>query len=96
MSDTQFTHTDKDGDTLTVDTGVLGAVVSVKSEAVGFEGAVAVRFVYLPSLIAALQGILDESDHDAIPAEHDEDLCSGGVTMCHECYAAGADAGDAA
>ena len=33
---------------------------------------------------------------ETIPSEHDEDICSGGVTMCHECYAAGADAGDAA
>jgi hypothetical protein len=26
---------------------------------------------------------------EAIPEEHDEDICSGGFTMCHECYAAG-------
>lgn len=65
MTDTRFTHTDNDGDTLTVDAGALGAVVAVKSEAVGFEGAVAVRFEYLPGIIAALQGILDESDHGA-------------------------------
>lgn len=28
---------------------------------------------------------------ETIPDEHDEDICSGGVTMCHECYAAGSD-----
>jgi len=28
---------------------------------------------------------------ETIPAEHNEDICSGGVTMCHECYAAGSD-----
>ena len=32
---------------------------------------------------------------ETIPTEHDEDICSGGVTMCHECYAAGSDACDA-
>lgn len=29
------------------------------------------------------------ADTEAIPDEHDEGICSGGVTMCHECLAAG-------
>jgi hypothetical protein len=64
MNETRFTHTDRDRDTLSVDAASLGAVVAVKSEAAGFEGAVAVRYEYLPALIAALQSILDESDHE--------------------------------
>jgi hypothetical protein len=69
MSDNQrFTHADLDGDTLNVRAGMLGAILEVvASENVGFEGAVAVRYNHLPDLIAALQGILDESDHGATP-----------------------------
>jgi hypothetical protein len=28
---------------------------------------------------------------ETMPADHDEDICSGGATMCHECYAASDD-----
>lgn len=34
-----------------------------------------------------------ETITDPLP-EHDEDLCSGGKTMCHECYAASSDSFD--
>lgn len=30
-----------------------------------------------------------------IPAEHDEEVCSKGETLCEECHAAGADCGPA-
>jgi len=38
---------------------------------------------------------MSQNQTENIPEDHDEAVCSGGVTMCHECYAAGADAGDA-
>jgi hypothetical protein len=62
MRDTRFTRTDLDGDTLGVAAGSFGAVVWVElDEDEGVEDAVSVRYKHLPALIAALQGILDES-----------------------------------
>jgi hypothetical protein len=60
-NDLRFTHTDLDGDTLTVRGGMLSTVIEVKSQDVGFEGAVAIRFEHLPELIAVLQRTLDEA-----------------------------------
>lgn len=37
----------------------------------------------------------ENSSRETIPDEHDEAICSGGITMCHECYSAGADCGTA-
>jgi hypothetical protein len=34
------------------------------------------------------------SNNEPIATEHNEDICSGGVVMCHECYAAGSDSCD--
>ena len=58
MSDIRFTHTDQDDDTLIVRAGMLGAVIRAQTST--SDAAVAVRYEYLPELIAALQGILDE------------------------------------
>jgi hypothetical protein len=60
MSDLRFAHTDNDGDRLEVRAGALGAVIGAQSDE---EAEVAVRYEYLPGLIAALQDILAESDH---------------------------------
>lgn len=40
--------------------------------------------------------MIENQNAETVLSEHDESICSGGVTMCHECYAAGSDAGDAA
>jgi hypothetical protein len=58
--DVRFTHTDGDGDKLEVRAGMLGAVLGVQSAEEAAE--VAVRYEYLPGLIAALQSIVAESD----------------------------------
>jgi len=63
MSDVRYSHTDNDGDSIQVGAGMLGALIGVECPAAGMEALVAVRYQYLPDLIAALQGILDESDH---------------------------------
>lgn len=65
MSDLRFTHTDNDGDKLEVHAGYIGAVIDTRSHYAEEQVQVAVRYEYLPGLIAALQGILDESDHGA-------------------------------
>lgn len=41
--------------------------------------------------VAWAEKIDREANAGTIPAEHDEAICSAGITMCHECYAAGAD-----
>lgn len=65
MSNTRFTHYDNDGDLLIVRSGMLGAVVDTRSEYAEEQVEVSVRYEFLPALIEALQGILDESDTEA-------------------------------
>ncbi len=68
MSDLRFTHTDNDGDRLEVRAGMLGAVIASRSDYAEEQVEVAVRYEYLPALIAVLQDIiLAESDHGLTP-----------------------------
>lgn len=64
MKDLRFSHTDNDGDKLEVRAGTFGAVLATGTA--DDETEVAVRYQYLPALISALQGILNESDHGAV------------------------------
>lgn len=63
MSDLRFAHTDNDGDRIEVRAGMLGATVSSRSHFAEEQVEVAVRYEYLPGLIAVLQDILAESDY---------------------------------
>ena len=60
--DLRWTHTDSDGDTIHVGSGMYGAIIGAECPAAGMEALVAVRYEHLPHLIATLQDILAESN----------------------------------
>ncbi|UXM92531.1 hypothetical protein [Paenarthrobacter sp. JL.01a] len=60
MRDVRFSHTDWDGDQLTVVAGMQGAIIATVDCDDESEVRVAVRYPDLPALIEALQQILGE------------------------------------